>query len=74
MSNTYKSERQHVFRVYSYDEIKHLHEIDKYFEINAKGNWENKIILVEKKLPPKDLVKKFIFYRWVKKNIEQKLF
>ena len=36
------------YYVYSYDEIKNLKDIKKYFEIEPEGNWENKIILVEK--------------------------
>ena len=56
------------YYVYLYDEIKHLQEIDKYFEIDAKGNWENKIILVEKKLPPKELVKKLLDIRIKRKK------
>ena len=39
------------YYVYSYDEIKNLKDIEKYFEIEPEGNWENKIILVEKEKP-----------------------
>jgi uncharacterized protein YyaL (SSP411 family) len=56
------------YYVYSYDEIKHLQEIEKYFEIDVKGNWENKIILVEKKQPPKELVKKLLDIRLKRKK------
>ena len=56
------------YYVYNYEEIKHLDEIDRYFEIDPKGNWENKIILVEKReKPPKDLVKHLLKIR-LKKN------
>ena len=55
------------YYVFSYNEIKHLEDIDKFFEIDTKGNWENKIILIEKKLPPKDLIKKLMNIR-LKKN------
>ena len=48
------------YYTFSYNEIKNLKEIEKYFEINSKGNWENKIILVEKKLPPKELIEELI--------------
>ena len=44
------------YYVYSYNEIKHLDKIDKFFEISPEGNWEDKIILVEKNIPPKKLI------------------
>jgi uncharacterized protein YyaL (SSP411 family) len=44
------------YYVYSYDEIKDIKNIQDYFEVDAKGNWENKIILVEKKKPPKEVL------------------
>ena len=37
------------YYVYSYNEIKDINNIEKYFELNPDGNWEKKIILVEKK-------------------------
>jgi len=55
------------YYIFSYDEIKNLKEINKYFEIDSKGNWENKIILIEKKLPPKELTKKLMDIR-LKRN------
>ena len=33
-------------------EIKNIKNIDNYFELDPKGNWENKTILVEKKNTP----------------------
>ena len=56
------------YYVFSYDEIKHFKEIENYFEIESKGNWENKIILVEKKLPPKALIKKLLNIRLKRKK------
>jgi len=41
------------YYVYSFKEIKDITDIRNYFEIDEKGNWENKIILVEKKKAPK---------------------
>ena len=35
------------YYTYKYEEIKHIESIDKYFDINPKGNWEGKIILKE---------------------------
>ena len=46
------------YYVYSYDEIKNLKDIKKYFEIEPEGNWENKIILVEKEKPNFEIIKK----------------
>ena len=46
------------YYVFSYEEIKAIENIDKYFEIKAEGNWENKIILVEKEKPNKNILKK----------------
>ena len=36
------------YYVYSFNEIKDIENIDKYFEIKPEGNWENKIILIER--------------------------
>ena len=44
------------YYVYSYDDIKNIKDIKDYFEVDANGNWENKIILVEKKKPPKEVL------------------
>tara|TARA_B100001093_G_scaffold454552_1_gene463987 strand:+ start:3035 stop:4750 length:1716 start_codon:yes stop_codon:yes gene_type:complete len=40
------------YYVYDYKEIKDIKDINKYFEINEKGNWKGKIILKEIDLPP----------------------
>jgi len=45
------------YYVFSYEEIKAIENIDKYFEIKPEGNWENKIILVEKEKPNKSVLK-----------------
>jgi uncharacterized protein YyaL (SSP411 family) len=37
------------YYIYSFSEIQDIENIGKYFEIKPEGNWENKIILVEKK-------------------------
>ena len=44
------------YYVYTYDEIKNIKEIEKYFEIKPEGNWENKIILVEKEKPNYEII------------------
>jgi len=56
------------YYIYSYDEIKNIKEISDYFEIDVKGNWENKIILVEKKKPPKEVVEQLLEIRSKKKK------
>ena len=55
------------YYIYSYDEIKNIKEISDYFEIDVKGNWENKIILVEKKKAPKKILNELLKIR-SKKN------
>ena len=42
----------------NYNEIKDIENIEKYFEINPEGNWEKKIILVEKEKPKEEIIKK----------------
>tara|TARA_B100000123_G_scaffold157253_1_gene116340 strand:- start:139 stop:1869 length:1731 start_codon:yes stop_codon:yes gene_type:complete len=51
------------YYVYTYEQIKDLKNIEKFFEIKPEGNWENKIILVEKEKPDKDLIKKLLSIR-----------
>jgi len=55
------------YYVYNYDDIKEIKDIRDYFEIDEKGNWENKIILVEKKKAPKKILEKLLDIR-IKKN------
>ena len=47
------------YYVYNYEEIKELENIEKFFEIKSGGNWENKIILIEKEPPTEKIVKTF---------------
>ena len=51
------------YYVYSYNEIKDLNNIEKYFDIKPEGNWENKIILVEKQKPSDEILKKLLQIR-----------
>jgi len=55
------------YYVYSFDELKKIIDIGNFFEIDEKGNWENKIILVEKKKAPKKILEKLLEIR-SKKN------
>ena len=55
------------YYVYRYTDIKNIKNISDYFEINEEGNWENKIILVEKKPAPIEMLNKLLELR-LKKN------
>ena len=55
------------YYIYSFDEIKDIADIGDYFDIDEKGNWESKIILVEKKKAPKKILEKLLKIR-SKKN------
>ena len=56
------------YYVFSYEEIKDINQIDKYFDIQANGNWENKIILVEKEKPSKEIIDKLLKIRSKRKK------
>ncbi len=56
------------YYVYSYNEIKDIENIDKYFEIKTEGNWENKIILVEKEIPTNEILKELSKIRLQRKK------
>ncbi len=51
------------YYVFSYNEIKEIKNIEKFFEIKPEGNWEKKIILVEKEKPPKEILTKLLEIR-----------
>ena len=51
------------YYTFHYNEIKGINNIEKYFEIKPEGNWENKIILVEKEKPTEEILKKLIEIR-----------
>jgi uncharacterized protein YyaL (SSP411 family) len=55
------------YYIYTYNEIKDIENIEKYFEIKPEGNWENKIILVEKEKPTNEILKKLLHIR-LKRN------
>ena len=56
------------YYVFSYDEIKDIENIDKFFAIKPEGNWKNKIILVEKEKPNKNILKKLLEIRSKRKK------
>ncbi len=43
------------YYTYSFEELKNIINIEKYFDIQQGGNWEGKIILRELEHPPKEL-------------------
>ena len=51
------------YYVFTYDELKEIDEIEKFFEIKPEGNWENKIILIEKAKPNKLILQKLLEIR-----------
>ena len=56
------------YYVFSYDEIKDLKNIEKYFDISKAGNWEGKIILREITPAPNELINSL--YQLRKKKIK----
>ena len=56
------------YYVFKYKEIKDLENIEKYFEIKPEGNWENKIILIEKEKPKKEILNKLLEIRSKRKK------
>ena len=44
------------YYIFDYDELKNIKDIEQYFDVKPDGNWENKIILREIKVPPESLV------------------
>ena len=51
------------YYIYSYSEIKDIENIGQYFDIKPEGNWENKIILVEKQKPTEQILNKLLQIR-----------
>ena len=56
------------YYVYSHEEIKEIPNIEEYFEIKPEGNWKNKIILVEKKIPTKEILNNLMKIRLKKEK------
>ena len=56
------------YYTYEYGEIKDIKNIEKYFEIKPQGNWENKIILIEKEIATKEIVNKLLQIRLKRKK------
>jgi len=56
------------YYVYRYEEIKNIDNIEKYFDIKPDGNWEKKIILVEKIKPSSEIIDKLLAIRLKRKK------
>ncbi len=56
------------YYVFKYEEIKDIDNIEKYYFINPDGNWENKIILIEKEAPNENILKKLLAIRSKRKK------
>ena len=56
------------YYVYSYEEIKNLENIERYFEIKPEGNWNGKIILLEKEKPTEEILTKLFNIRLKRKK------
>ena len=56
------------YYTFSYSEIKDIENIEKYFDIKPEGNWENKIILVEKEQATQEILKKLLNIRLKRKK------
>ena len=51
------------YYVYTFEEIKGLKNVEEYFEVKPEGNWEGKIILVEKKKASNEILEKLLEIR-----------
>ena len=56
------------YYTYTYEEIKDIKNIEKYFEIKPQGNWENKIILIEKEIANREILNKLLQIRLKRKK------
>ena len=54
--------------MYSYEELKHIKDIDKFFNVKPEGNWEGKIILDELKEPNEKIIKQLLAIRAKRKK------
>ena len=71
MGSAYDADSEGVegkYYVYKYEEIKNIKDLDKYFYIKAEGNWEKKIILVEKEKAPEEIIFKLLEIRLKRKK------
>ena len=48
------------YYTFSFEEIKNIKDIEKYFDISSEGNWDKKIILKEIAIPPKGVINELL--------------
>ncbi|MDC1096255.1 thioredoxin domain-containing protein [Pelagibacteraceae bacterium] len=51
------------YYIYTFDEIKHIKDVEKYFDVTPEGNWEGKIILKEIGIAPKSIIQELNIIR-----------
>jgi uncharacterized protein YyaL (SSP411 family) len=56
------------YYTFTFNEIKDIQNIDKYFDIKKEGNWEGRIILREIEHPPQKLINELLEIRKKKKK------
>ena len=56
------------YYVYSYEELKNIKDIEKFFNIKPEGNWEGKIILDEINEPKDEIIEKLLEIRKKRKK------
>ena len=56
-------DKEGKYYVYTFEEIKGLKNVEEYFEVKPEGNWEGKIILVEKKKASNEILEKLLEIR-----------
>ena len=56
------------YYVYSYEELKNIKDIEKFFNIKPEGNWEGKIILDEINEPKDQIIEKLLKIRKKRKK------
>ncbi len=56
------------YYVYSYEELKNIKDIEKFFNIKSEGNWEGKIILDEINEPKDEIIEKLLEIRKKRKK------
>ena len=56
------------YYTFSFEEIKNIKDIEKYFDISSEGNWDKKIILKEIAIPPNGVINELLKIRNNKKK------
>ena len=56
------------YYVYSYEELKNINDIEKFFDVKPEGNWEGKIILDELREPNSEIINQLLSIRTKRKK------